>query len=142
LLKKVEIALKNNVTPIFCCGELLPEREAGKHFEVVKTQLQESLFHLNAGDFENVVIAYEPVWAIGTGVNETPGQAQEMHRYIRELIREKYGEEVAANKTILYGGSCNSKNSGDLFSQPDVDGGLIGGASLEAEEFISIVKSF
>jgi triosephosphate isomerase len=142
LLKKVEIALKNNVTPIFCCGELLPEREAGKHFEVVKTQLQESLFHLNAGDFENVVIAYEPVWAIGTGVNATPGQAQEMHRYIRELIREKYGEEVAANKTILYGGSCNSKNSGDLFSQPDVDGGLIGGASLEAEEFISIVKSF
>ncbi|MBM3436727.1 MAG: triosephosphate isomerase, partial [Bacteroidetes bacterium] len=113
----------------------------GRHFDIVKKQLEESLFHLNNEDFENVIIAYEPVWAIGTGVNATPVQAQEMHQYIRKLIREKFGEATAENKTILYGGSCNSKNAGDLFGNPDVDGGLIGGASLDAEEFISIVQS-
>jgi len=141
IAKKVEMALKNNVTPIFCCGEVLPDRETGRHFDIVKKQLEESLFHLNNEDFENVIIAYEPVWAIGTGVNATPVQAQEMHQYIRKLIREKFGEATAENKTILYGGSCNSKNAGDLFGNPDVDGGLIGGASLDAEEFISIVQS-
>jgi triosephosphate isomerase (TIM) len=142
LALKVNLSIKNNVAPIFCCGEILPEREAGKHFEVVKMQLQESLFYLNKGDFDNVIIAYEPVWAIGTGMNATADQAQEMHHFIRNLIKEKYGEEIADNLCILYGGSCNSKNAAELFSNPDVDGGLIGGASLDATEFIKIIQSF
>ncbi|MCD4695894.1 MAG: triose-phosphate isomerase [Bacteroidales bacterium] len=142
LAEKVTMALKHNVTPIFCCGEILPEREAANHFEVVKKQLEESLFQLNETDFGNVVIAYEPVWAIGTGVTASPEQAQEMHAYIRGLIEEKYNEVTAENTTILYGGSCNSKNAKELFANPDVDGGLIGGASLKSDEFIKIIQSF
>lgn len=141
LAQKVNMALKYEIAPIFCCGELLPEREAGKHFAVVKKQLEESVFHLNKGDFANLVVAYEPVWAIGTGVNASPAQAQEMHSFIRGLIKEKYDQLTAENTTILYGGSCNSKNAQELFSNADVDGGLIGGASLDAEEFIKIIQS-
>ncbi|MCX6243964.1 MAG: triose-phosphate isomerase [Bacteroidetes bacterium] len=142
LAKKVDAALRSNIRPIFCCGEVLPEREAGKHFEVVKRQLDESLFHLNAEQLRQVVIAYEPVWAIGTGVNATPAQAQEMHAYIRGLISKAYDPALAEETSILYGGSCTSANARELFSQPDVDGGLIGGASLKADEFLKIVTSF
>lgn len=138
---KVNIALKNNLIPIFCIGETLEERERSQQFEVVKKQLEESLFHLTVDQLKKLVIAYEPVWAIGTGVNATPQQAQEMHSYIRSLISNKYSEEIASIITILYGGSCNKTNARDLFSQPDVDGGLIGGASLKTEEFIEIIKS-
>jgi triosephosphate isomerase len=141
LAKKIAGALKHEIKPIFCCGELLPEREEGKHFEVVQRQLEESLFSLSDKEFCNVVIAYEPVWAIGTGVNATPEQAQEMHAFIRVLISKKYDPFTADNTSILYGGSCNAKNAKELFSQPDVDGGLIGGASLKAEEFLEIVKA-
>jgi len=141
LAQKVDALLKHDLRPIFCCGEILPEREAMKHFDVVKKQLEESVFHLTAEDFRKVVIAYEPVWAIGTGVNATPDQAQEMHATIRGLISAKYGKKVSDETTILYGGSCNAKNAKDLFCQPDVDGGLIGGASLKADEFMQIVLS-
>jgi triosephosphate isomerase (TIM) len=139
LLDKVKSALKHDIAPIFCCGELLEERNAGKHFEIVKQQLEQTVFKLDAEDFARVIIAYEPVWAIGTGVNATTEQAQEMHFYIRELIWQKYGAEIAAEVSILYGGSCNAKNAKELFSMPDVDGGLIGGASLKAEEFVEII---
>jgi len=139
---KVKMALNHEITPIFCCGELLPDREAGNHFEIVKDQISDSVFTLNEDDFTKLVIAYEPVWAIGTGVTATPEQAQEMHAYIRKLIKGKYGEEIAENTSILYGGSCNAKNAENLFSNPDVDGGLIGGASLVAEDFVKIVNSF
>jgi len=139
LLAKAKTALKHDIAPIFCCGELLEEREAGKHFKIVKQQLEQTIFKLDAEDFARVIIAYEPVWAIGTGVNATSEQAQEMHFYIRELVWQKYGAEVAAEITILYGGSCNAKNAKELFSMPDVDGGLIGGASLKAEEFVQII---
>jgi len=142
LAKKLDAALRNGIRPIFCCGEVLPEREAGKHFEVVRKQLDESLFHLTDEQFEQVIVAYEPVWAIGTGVNATPQQAQEMHAYIRKEIANRYGENLASETSILYGGSCNSSNACELFSQEDVDGGLIGGASLKAEEFMKIVTSF
>jgi len=141
LLRKVDALLKHDISPIFCCGELLPEREAGEHFSVVKRQLEESLFHLAPDEFSKVVIAYEPVWAIGTGVNASNEQAREMHAHIRKLVKGKYGLETAENLSILYGGSCNAKNAAELFAQPDVDGGLIGGASLKAEEFIKIVLS-
>ena len=140
LARKVKSVLKSGIIPIFCCGEVLPEREAGSHFKVVKNQLEESLFDLEEKDFRNVVIAYEPVWAIGTGMTASPEQAQEMHASIRELITLQYGERVAQDATILYGGSCNPGNAMELFSQPDVDGGLIGGASLKADEFVEIVK--
>jgi triosephosphate isomerase len=119
---------------------VLEEREAESHFRVIESQLEESLFQLSKEDLVNVIIAYEPVWAIGTGVTASPEQAQEMHAYIRSLIERKFGNELATNMTILYGGSCNAKNAGDLFSNPDVDGGLIGGASLKSEEFIEIIK--
>ncbi|MCD4681173.1 MAG: triose-phosphate isomerase [Bacteroidales bacterium] len=139
--EKVTVALKNGIKAIFCCGELLNEREAQNHFAIVKTQIEEALFHLDEKSFRSVVIAYEPVWAIGTGVNATPQQAQEMHAYIRKLISGKYGAEIADITTILYGGSCNSQNAKELFANPDVDGGLIGGASLDAEEFLKIINS-
>lgn len=138
---KVIQALKNDINPIFCCGELLEEREKGTCFDVVKKQLDESIFNLDEGDFSNVVIAYEPVWAIGTGVNATPVQAQEMHAFIRQQVEKRYHKEVAENTIILYGGSCNPKNAAELFANPDVDGGLIGGASLNAEDFIKIIES-
>ena len=141
LTGKVEMALKHDIAPIFCCGELLPEREKGNHFDVVKEQIEKALFHLSENDFSKIVLAYEPVWAIGTGMTATSGQAQEMHLYIRNLVKGKYGDEVAQEITILYGGSCNAKNASELFSNPDVDGGLIGGASLKAEDFIQIVKA-
>ena len=142
LAEKVNRAIECSIQPIFCCGELLPEREAGKYFDVVKAQLEESLFHLKEEDFEDVVIAYEPVWAIGTGVTATSAQAQEMHAFIRSLIKEKYNENIAENTTILYGGSCNPKNAKELFANKDVDGGLIGGASLKADDFAKIIQSF
>jgi triosephosphate isomerase (TIM) len=139
LLDKAKSALKQDIAPIFCCGELLEERDAGKHFTIVKQQLEKTIFKLDPEDFARVIIAYEPVWAIGTGKTATSEQAQEMHYYIRELIWKKYGAEMAAETSILYGGSCNAKNAKELFSMPDVDGGLIGGASLNAEEFVQIV---
>jgi len=142
LARKVDAALRHGIRPIFCCGELLPERESGKHFEVVRKQLEESLFHLDTAGLSEAVIAYEPVWAIGTGVNASPAEAQEMHAYIRGLIAVKYGSDLASETSILYGGSCNASNARELFAQPDVDGGLIGGASLKADEFIRIVTSF
>lgn len=142
LAKKVDTVLEHGLKPIFCCGEKLDAREAGKQEEVVSRQLNGSLFHLSPEQFSEVVIAYEPVWAIGTGRTATPEQAQEMHAAIRNMIREKYGEQVAEATTILYGGSCKPGNAAELFSQPDVDGGLIGGASLSAEDFIAIVNSF
>ncbi len=142
LNKKVKMALENNLIPIFCCGEVLEERESGQLFEVVKTQIETALFDLDKGNFDKIIIAYEPVWAIGTGVVATPEQAQEMHAYIRQLVREKFGEMPAENLTILYGGSCKPSNARELFANPDVDGGLIGGASLNAEDFFAIVQSF
>ncbi len=142
LNKKTKLALANNLTPIFCIGEVLAEREAGKHFDVVKTQLENGLFDLSEADFGKIVIAYEPVWAIGTGKTATSAQAQEIHKVIRDSIAAKYGKTVAENTSILYGGSCNDKNAAELFANPDVDGGLIGGAALKAESFIAIVKSF
>jgi triosephosphate isomerase len=142
LKKKVELALDSGLLPIFCCGEVLTEREAGRHFEVVRTQVETALFFLPVEAFSKVVIAYEPVWAIGTGVNATPDQAQEMHAFIRDLIRKKFGETVADDLTILYGGSCKPSNAKELFANPDVDGGLIGGASLNADDFIGIVLAF
>ena len=141
LQKKVNIALENDILPIFCIGEHLAEREEGKHFEVVEKQLAESLFHLDGKQFEQVIIAYEPVWAIGTGLTATPEQAQEMHAFIRSLVEKKYGTEQAYNTYILYGGSCNPQNALDLFTCKDVDGGLIGGASLNAEDFLAIINA-
>lgn len=142
LNKKVKLALANNLIPIFCCGEVLEERNAGKHKEVVKKQIEEGVFNLSAAEFGKIVIAYEPVWAIGTGVNATSDQAQEMHKVIRDLIVAKYGKTVAEDTSILYGGSCKPSNAGELFQNPDVDGGLIGGASLKAEDFMGIVNAF
>ncbi|MDR2775972.1 MAG: triose-phosphate isomerase [Tannerella sp.] len=142
LKEKVELALANRLTPIFCIGEVLDEREAGKHFDVVDEQIKKSLFDLSAGDFGKLILAYEPVWAIGTGKTATAMQAQEMHAFIRNTIAAKYGEEVANDTSILYGGSCNADNAYELFSNPDVDGGLIGGASLSVEKFIPIIEAF
>jgi triosephosphate isomerase len=142
LNRKVKLALAAGLIPIFCCGEVLAERQAGNHMKVVRTQIEKGLFDLSPADFGKVVIAYEPVWAIGTGVNATAGQAQEMHKAIRELVAEKYGNQVAENTSILYGGSCKPSNARELFANPDVDGGLIGGASLNAADFIGIVTAF
>ncbi len=142
LAEKVNRLLDSNMKPIFCVGEQLEERESGNHFDVVRAQMQNGLFNLNNDEFLNVVVAYEPVWAIGTGVVATPDQAQEMHSFIRGLVAEKYDKQTADETTILYGGSCNSTNASILFSKNDVDGGLIGGASLKAEEFVKIVMSF
>jgi triosephosphate isomerase len=139
---KTGLALENGLTPIFCVGEVLAERENGTYFDVVKTQLQEALFELSAEDFGKIIIAYEPVWAIGTGKTATPAQAQEIHAFIRQTIADKYGKEVADNTSILYGGSCNASNAKELFANPDVDGGLIGGAALKVETFMPIVEAF
>ena len=142
LKKKVELALANQLKPIFCIGEVLEEREAGKHFEVVERQVKEALFDLSESDFKNIVLAYEPVWAIGTGKTATSDQAQEIHAHIRKVIADKYGKSIADNTTILYGGSANGGNAKELFSKPDVDGGLIGGASLSAEKFLPVIEGF
>ncbi|MCX4283679.1 triose-phosphate isomerase [Duncaniella dubosii] len=142
LKEKVNLALANGLTPIFCIGEVLEEREAGKHFDVVKAQIEEALFDLSAEDFSKLILAYEPVWAIGTGKTATDDQAQEIHAYIRSVIEGKYGKEVAENTSILYGGSCKPSNAKALFAKPDVDGGLIGGASLKADSFMGIVEAF
>ncbi|MFA7493314.1 MAG: triose-phosphate isomerase [Proteiniphilum sp.] len=142
LKEKVKLALANGLTPIFCIGEVLEEREANKHFDVVKSQIEESLFALSTDDFEKIVLAYEPVWAIGTGKTATADQAQEIHAFIRKTLAEKYGQEIADNTSILYGGSCNAGNAKELFSNPDVDGGLIGGASLGVDKFMPIIEAF
>jgi len=137
----VSQALQNGLSPVFCCGEELSEREAERHFDVVREQLVNGLFHIKKTSITECVIAYEPVWAIGTGKTATSGQAQEMHAFIRKQLLEKYGAETAGQISILYGGSVTAKNSAELFSCPDVDGGLVGGASLKATEFLSIIRS-
>jgi triosephosphate isomerase len=143
LLKlKVGQAFAGNLEVIFCCGESLEQREAGVHFEWIKSQILESLFHLSAEEFTKIVIAYEPIWAIGTGVTANSDQAQEVHSFIRNIIQEKYGSQTAQNTSILYGGSCNISNALELFSKEDIDGGLIGGASLNADDFVAITNSF
>jgi len=142
LAEKVNLALKYKLSPIFCCGETLEQREQGVHLDFIKAQLSESLFHLSAADFANVVIAYEPIWAIGTGVTASSAQAQEMHAMIRNHIASKYRQEVADNTSILYGGSCKPDNAKELLACKDVDGGLIGGAALKSRDFIDIAKSF
>ena len=142
LKEKVRLALANGLTPIFCVGEVLEEREAGKQNEVVYGQLAGSLFDLSAEEFSRLIIAYEPVWAIGTGKTATAAQAQEIHAYIRSVIAEKYGKDVADNTSIVYGGSCKASNARELFANPDVDGGLIGGASLKAADFKGIIDAF
>jgi triosephosphate isomerase len=142
LAPKVDAVLKAGLKPIFCIGETLEERNQNIHFNLIKDQLVEGIFHLSAEEFRKTVIAYEPVWAIGTGVTATSEQAQEIHSFIRKEIETKYGADVAQNTTILYGGSCNPKNAAELFSQPDIDGGLIGGASLKSRDFTDIVKAF
>ncbi len=142
LKEKVDLALSNGLTPIFCIGEVLAERESEKHFDVVKSQIVEGVFHLSADDFKKIVIAYEPVWAIGTGKTASSAQAQEMHAFIRQTLAAKYGQGVADEISILYGGSCNAANAKELFANPDVDGGLIGGASLKAQDFLAIITAF
>ena len=141
LKDKVGMALANGLKVIFCIGEVKEEREAGTQNAVVKAQLDGSVFHLTAEEWKNIVLAYEPVWAIGTGLTATPDQAEDMHRYIRSLVAEKYGQQVADETTILYGGSCNEKNAAELFACPDIDGGLIGGAALVAEKFLAIIAA-
>ncbi len=142
LKEKVRLALDNNLTPIFCIGEVLEQRENGIYFDVVKAQIEDALFNLSAEDFSKLILAYEPVWAIGTGKTATDDQAQEIHAFIRKTIEDKYGKEVAENTSILYGGSCKPGNAKALFAKPDVDGGLIGGAALDAESFMGIVTAF
>ncbi len=141
LSQKVTQAVKSQITPIFCCGELLNERESGSHFDIVQSQLEEGLFHLSETEIKNCVIAYEPVWAIGTGKTATPDEAQEMHKFIRGLVELKYGQEVANEFSVLYGGSCKPGNAKSLFNCLDIDGGLIGGASLNADDFVEIIKA-
>ncbi|NRF41299.1 MULTISPECIES: triose-phosphate isomerase [Pedobacter] len=142
LAQKTIAVLQNDLTPIFCIGETLEERNNGTYFEVLKTQLENGVFGLSAADFSKVVIAYEPVWAIGTGLTASSDQAQEVHAFIRKEIAAKYDNAIAENTTILYGGSCNPKNAAELFAQNDIDGGLIGGASLKSRDFVDIVKTF
>ncbi len=142
LAKKVDTALANGLNPIFCCGESLEIREADTQFEFVCQQLTDSLFHLSPEEFGKIVIAYEPIWAIGTGKTATADQAQEMHEILRKHIAGKFGEEIADNLSILYGGSCKPGNAKEIFSGKDVDGGLIGGASLKSRDFVDIIKSF
>jgi len=142
LAEKINIALENNLKPIYCCGETLDIREKGTYVDFVCNQITEGLFHLTKEQFGKIVIAYEPIWAIGTGVTASSAQAQEMHLKIRAHISTNYGQEIANDTTLLYGGSCNSKNAKELFMNPDVDGGLIGGAALKSRDFIDIINSF
>ncbi|NAW51921.1 triose-phosphate isomerase [Elizabethkingia argentiflava] len=140
--KKVKLALDKGLIPIYCNGETLEQRKSGQHFNVIKDQTEVALFSLTPDEIKKVVIAYEPVWAIGTGETASPEQAQEIHAYIRGLIAEKYGQEVADEVSILYGGSVKPDNAKEIFSKPDVDGGLIGGASLKIDDFTAIIKAF
>ena len=143
LLKtKVGQAFMNDLKVIFCCGESLEQRESSLHFDWIKAQISDSLFHLSAQEFENIVIAYEPIWAIGTGFTASTNQAQEVHFFIRNLLTEKYGNDLAESISILYGGSCKPSNAKELFASKDIDGGLIGGASLNADDFVTISQSF
>ncbi|MBI2269803.1 MAG: triose-phosphate isomerase [Bacteroidetes bacterium] len=142
LAKKIDMCIQNNLKPVYCIGETSEERKAGKHFSVVEQQLNEGVFHLSGELFPKIIIAYEPVWAIGTGVTATAAQAQEMHAFIRETVKKKYSESIAVNCPVLYGGSCNPTNAKELFACPDINGGLIGGASLNAADFIKIIHSF
>lgn len=142
LVQKMKLAFENGLKVIFCCGEKLDERNAGKHFEVVEAQIRDVLFKFSAEQMSDVVIAYEPVWAIGTGVTATSEQAEEIHAYIRKVVSSQFGEKVAEDMTILYGGSCKPSNAKELFACKDIDGGLIGGASLKADDFLAIAKSF
>lgn len=141
IAKKIDACLNHKIEPIFCCGEMLEERNESKHFITVLHQIEKALFHLTADQMKKVIIAYEPVWAIGTGVTASNEQAQEMHAFIRKSIADHFGKEVADQIYILYGGSVNAQNSADLFACEDVDGGLVGGASLKANDFLTIIKS-
>jgi len=141
LTKKVDLALSSSLIPVFCIGETQSERESGGYLKIIEDQIEKSLFHLSPEQFSQLILAYEPVWAIGTGLTASPEQAQEVHSHIRTFISTKFGSEIGEALTILYGGSCNEKNSDALFSQKDIDGGLIGGASLKPREFIQIAKS-
>lgn len=141
LAKKINLALANDLTPLFCCGESFEIRRSDTQNEYVQKQLAESLFHLSSEEISKTVIAYEPIWAIGTGLTASSQQAQEMHAHIRKILADKYGNDTANNISILYGGSVKAANAIEIFSQPDVDGGLVGGASLVANEFITIIKS-
>lgn len=141
LFSKTARVLEEGLTPVFCVGEQLSERDKGMHFEVIQKQLNKGLFQLSKSDFSRCIIAYEPVWAIGTGVTASPEQAQEMHAAIRSMISDHYGSETAGETSMLYGGSCNEQNAGSLFSLQDVDGGLIGGASLKSRSFVNIIKA-
>jgi triosephosphate isomerase (TIM) len=142
IFQKVEMLLKHGITPIFCCGESLSDKESKNHFNVVKSQLSQILSKLSSEEFSKIVIAYEPVWAIGTGLNAEPEDAQEMHSFIRSLVFEAFGSEISEIIPILYGGSCKPSNAKELFSMDDIDGGLIGGASLDSESFEAIINSF
>jgi triosephosphate isomerase len=142
LAKKVDTALAKGMRVIFCFGEELADRKSGNEEKIVGSQIEKALFHLDAAAFQNIVLAYEPVWAIGTGETATPEQAQDMHAFIRKTLADKYGNDVANSISILYGGSCKPANAQEIFSKPDVDGGLIGGASLKAEDFFAIVNAF
>lgn len=142
LAEKVRLALAAGLIPIFCVGELYEDREAGREYEVVGKQLEEALFELSEESFRGIIIAYEPVWAIGTGKTATPEIANEMHKHIRAMLAEKYGQEVANKTSILYGGSCNAANAEELFAMSDIDGGLIGGASLAIDKFLPIIEGF
>jgi triosephosphate isomerase (TIM) len=141
LAEKIDLCFEYKITPIFCCGETLDIRDANRQNDHVKSQVEESLFHLHETDITNIIIAYEPVWAIGTGRTASVEQAQEMHAHIRAVIAEKYGEEAASKIPILYGGSVKPSNAKEIFSSPDVDGGLVGGASLVAQDFVKIIKA-
>ena len=142
LANKVDTALKHKMRVIFCFGEELKDRQINNHFNVVEYQLRDALFHLGKNDWANIILAYEPVWAIGTGETASPEQAQEMHAFIRSLIEKVYGNDVAENVSILYGGSVKPDNAKEIFSKKDVDGGLIGGAALKADDFLAIVNGF
>ena len=142
LKEKVDLALANGLKILFCIGESLEQREANQQNEVCKAELEGSVFHLTAEQWANVVIAYEPIWAIGTGKTATSEQAEEIHAFIRSCVAEKYGQEVADNTSILYGGSCKGSNAPELFAKPNIDGGLIGGASLKAADFKEIIDAF
>ena len=141
LALKVDTALTHEMRVIFCFGEELKDRQKDNHFNIVEYQLRDALFHLEKSDWSKIVLAYEPVWAIGTGETASPDQAQEMHRFVRSLIEKVYGDEIAENISILYGGSVKPDNAKEIFSKPDVDGGLIGGAALKADDFLAIVNA-